>query len=246
MMLRRSVHPHHPSFNPDPYCQPSMTASTPVPPNQPSSGNRPALAREDLSALILAGGTATRFGGQDKGLASLLGRPLIEYILPRLEPHVAYLLISANRNRDVYRRYAPVVLPDAPDLPEAGGPLVGVTTGLRAAPTPWVVVVPCDTPALPADLVARLAAAVASAPGKRLAVATTHERRHATCMLLHRSLAVELTEALADGERQVRRWQDSVGAIEVPFEDPSRFENLNSPEDFQHFAASYASQQENG
>ena len=194
-----------------------------------------ALPPHDLTALILAGGAGSRLGGQDKGLVPLAGKPLIEHVLPRLQPHVAHVLISANRNQQTYRDYATAVLPDAPDLPEEGGPFVGIATGLRAAPTPWVVVAPCDTPALPLDFVVRLAGALRREAGPLVAVAVTEGQRHPICMLLHRALSADLDAALLQGERQVKRWQDKVGALEVGFDDPAAFENLNQSEDFVRF-----------
>lgn len=39
-----------------------------------------------VSAVILAGGRATRMGGEDKGWVALAGRPLIDHVLERLRP----------------------------------------------------------------------------------------------------------------------------------------------------------------
>ena len=52
------------------------------------------------------------------------------------------------------------------------GPLAGLHAGLQAAHTPLAVTVPCDSPFLPLDLVARLAAALEAAAAQ-LAVAKT-------------------------------------------------------------------------
>ncbi len=50
-----------------------------------------------VTGVILAGGCARRIGGQDKGLLSLLERPLIEYVLEALRPELTQVMISANQ-----------------------------------------------------------------------------------------------------------------------------------------------------
>ena len=95
-------------------------------------------------------------GGADKGLLDYQGRPLIEWALAALKPQVGECVISANRNLDRYAGYGLRVLTDT--LPDYPGPLAGVLAALQAVAADWLVVVPCDTPHLPADLVPRLRA----------------------------------------------------------------------------------------
>ncbi len=140
-----------------------------------------------LTALILAGGAATRMGGRDKGLLDLAGFPLVEHVAARLTPAVAGVLISANRNLLEWRRYGWPVLNDAP--PGGQGPLAGILAGLEACPTEWLLVVPCDAPALPRDLAARLTAASDRHP---LRIAQAGGNWQPVCALLHRSLARDL------------------------------------------------------
>src|SRR6185503_5545242 len=89
-------------------------------------------------------------------------RPLVDHALARLAPQVREVMISANRNAPAYAARVTRVLADASD--DFPGPLAGILAGLHAAPTPWLAVVPCDSPCLPADLVARLAQGLAGAP----------------------------------------------------------------------------------
>jgi molybdopterin-guanine dinucleotide biosynthesis protein A len=41
---------------------------------------------EAVTALLLAGGRATRMGGQDKGLIQVAGRPLAAHVLTVMAP----------------------------------------------------------------------------------------------------------------------------------------------------------------
>ena len=92
--------------------------------------------------------------GRDKGLVLREGRTLAERQLDALRPQVDALMISANRNLDHYAGFGAEVVRDA--QPGFAGPLAGIAAAARQARSAWIACVPCDTLALPADLVARL------------------------------------------------------------------------------------------
>lgn len=166
-------------------------------------------------------------GGADKGLLSFQGRPLITPVIERLAPQVVALTISANRNLDAYRAFGYPVLADR--SAERRGPLGGLQAGLAACRTPWLVICPCDCPALPADLVARLLAA-ATEHRASLAVAVVAGRMQPTFQLCRRELLPALDDFLAAGERRAGLWCRTQGAVEVSFPDPAAFANLNHPQ----------------
>lgn len=187
------------------------------------------IAARDITGVILAGGRGRRFGGADKGLLPLHGRPLIEHVIAALRPQVAELLISANRNLERYAAYGCRVLPDT--LADHPGPLAGMLSALRAAATPYVLSAPCDVPAPPADLAARLGAALVQAQSQA-AVAVCGGQVQPVFALLHRALADDLQEYLAGGGREAGAWLRRQHAANADFSDrPQAFENVNTPED---------------
>ncbi|MCA1770455.1 MAG: molybdenum cofactor guanylyltransferase [Halomonas sp.] len=191
------------------------------------------MVQHELTGLILAGGQGRRMGGVDKGLVAFHDRPLVAYVAERLAGRVAEVLINANRSQAQYAPLADRVIEDA----EGGfqGPLMGIYSGLRAASTPWVVVVPCDTPALPEDLVNRLVAGLGDAD---IAVACDGERLHPVVALIRTALADDLAAALADGERKIDRWYARHDWRRVDFSDcPAAFANLNTDEERQRLEA---------
>ncbi|WP_274865501.1 molybdenum cofactor guanylyltransferase MobA, partial [Serratia marcescens] len=109
---------------------------------------------KEISGVILAGGRATRMGGEDKGLVSIGGIALYQHILARLRPQVASIVISANRNQACYQASGLPVIGDL--TPDFAGPLAGMLAGLKQSSNEWVAFVPCDVPDFPADLVAQL------------------------------------------------------------------------------------------
>lgn len=181
----------------------------------------------DVSAVILAGGRGTRMGGADKGLLEYQQRPLVEWVLEAVRPQASEVLISANRNLEAYAKYGSRVLPDT--LPDYPGPLAGVLTAMDAIRTEWLLVVPCDTPHLPADLVPHLwrAAQTDEAP---VAVAADSVRTHYTLMLVQTRLADSLRDYLHSGQRAVHSWQAQFNPARHVFADSS-LENFNTPAD---------------
>ncbi|MDF2391102.1 MULTISPECIES: molybdenum cofactor guanylyltransferase MobA [Aeromonas] len=186
-----------------------------------------------VSAVILAGGRATRMGGEDKGWVALAGRPLIDHVLERLRPQVDEVLINANRSQTRYQALAPVISDDNNDYL---GPLAGMQAGLAAARHDWVLFVPCDGPALPHDLMARFRAALT--PATELVVAHDGDWLQPVVALLHKSLFPSLSAALAEGERKIDIWFARHRMAVVSFADqPDAFINLNSPAELAAYEA---------
>ncbi|MBN8473679.1 molybdenum cofactor guanylyltransferase MobA [Sulfuritalea sp.] len=182
-----------------------------------------------ITGVILAGGAGRRMGGVDKGLQELNGQPLVQRVLVRLAPQVDSVLISANRNRERYAGFGCPVLGDT--IPGYAGPLAGLQAALAHAGTPLLVSAPCDSPFLPADLVARLRAAL-EAKAADLAVARADGRVHRAFCLLRSDLRPGLDAFLASGERRVGLWHASLKVVEVDFDDEAEaFANVNTLED---------------
>ncbi|SDJ63289.1 molybdenum cofactor guanylyltransferase MobA [Billgrantia gudaonensis] len=189
--------------------------------------------RQEVTGLILAGGRGRRMGGCDKGLEPFAGRPLVAHVRERLVGEVAAVWINANRHLAEYAAWAERVVSDRE--PDFQGPLMGIHSGLCVAGTPWVLVVPCDSPALPVDLVPRLVAGVG---GGDIAVAHDGERLHPVVALIRTSLAEDLAAALSDGERKIDRWYARHAWRSVDFSDcPETFANLNTRDEKQRLEA---------
>lgn len=192
------------------------------------------IRREGITGIVLAGGLGRRMSedgsGIDKGLQPFRGRPMVAHVLERFAPQVGTVIVNANRNLDRYRAYGWTVAPDA--VEGFAGPLAGLHAGMSQADTAWVATVPCDSPFLPLDLVARLAAAIeaSAANGERaqLAVARTGTQAHPVFALVERALLPDLQRFLAEGRRKIDAWYAPLRVVEVDFEDETAFRNLNT------------------
>jgi molybdopterin-guanine dinucleotide biosynthesis protein A len=191
------------------------------------------LLPQNITGLVLAGGEGRRMGGVDKGLQLWQGQALAQHAVQRLQPQVGTLLISANRHLEVYRTWGwPVIVDKRVDGSlDFQGPLAGLLAGLRHAKTPWLVSVPCDVPLFPTDLVVHLAQHASTDAQDTIIMARSPERIHPVFCLLHTALAEDLQNFLDGGERQVQRWMRRHAIIEVSFETPGCFRNINACDD---------------
>ena len=181
-----------------------------------------------VTGVILSGGRGTRMGGVDKGLLPFRGRTMVEWVLDRIEPQVAEVLISANQNLDRYLALGHPVLTDR--ITGFAGPLAGLHAGLCLARSELVVAVPCDSPFLPPDLVQRMTQALDNTEAD-VAVARTGDQRHPVFCLCRACLLGHLTGFLEAGGRKADAWYAALKVCEVAFDDRAGgFLNINTLE----------------
>ena len=168
-------------------------------------------------------------GGEDKGLITLNGRPLIEYALSTLVPQVGRVLINANRNLSVYGQYGYPVIKD--EFDGYCGPLAGMASCLRAVVTPIMVTAPCDSPFIPRDLVPRLYQKMQQ-DGAEISVAHNGEWLQPVFSMLQNTVLDSLLSFLHNGGRKIDKWFESHKVAVVDFSDqPDTFLNINTRED---------------
>jgi molybdenum cofactor guanylyltransferase len=190
--------------------------------------------KENITAVILAGGRGRRLGGQDKGLLELNGKPLIEHILDAITPQVKAVIINANRNQQVYANYTYPVVSD--DMSDFQGPLAGFAVALSACDTDYIMTLPCDGPAVPTDLAARLSKALIDDKAE-LAVAHDGQRMQPVYALIPRSLLGSLQSFLAAGDRKIDLWYAQHKVALADFSDVMEsFFNINTEKDHQRAA----------
>lgn len=132
------------------------------------------LLTEDITAIILSGGQGSRMDGKDKGLVCFQNKPLIKHVIDCISPQVKDIVISCNRNHDSYADYGYPITSDMNSSdcasnsqesfyqgplyqgPIYQGPLAGIQAGLNIVKTKAAIIVPCDSPNIPKDLVKRL------------------------------------------------------------------------------------------
>jgi len=188
-----------------------------------------ATPTHDITAVILAGGKARRMDGEDKGLITLRGRPMIDYIITALRPQAGDIMINANRNPEQYAAFGLPVVADM--LGDYFGPLVGMATGMHTTDKPYIVTTPCDSPFIPETLVETL---YRSLDDNRTEISVAHDgaRMQPVFALLRCELLPDLLAYLDEGGRKIDGWYARHRLALADFSDsPDTFLNLNTPED---------------
>jgi len=187
------------------------------------------ISKNEITAVILAGGQASRMDGEDKGLIVFRELPLISHVINITKPKVSQILISANRNFEEYTNFGKVI---SDDLEGYQGPLAGISKALKVCSTPYLLVLPCDSPLIDTALIDSL---IEKMEISKVDICVAHDGSimHATFALMQTKLEKSLEEFLEEGGRKMALWyrQQSLERIDVS----SHLEvltNINRPEDF--------------
>ena len=187
------------------------------------------ITKNEITAVILAGGQALRMNGEDKGLIVFRELPLITHVVNVTKPKVSQILISANRNFEEYANFGEVI---SDDLEGYQGPLAGISKALKVCSTPYLLVLPCDSPLIDEALIDSL---IEKMEISKVDICVAHDGSimHATFALMQTKLEKSLEGFLEEGGRKMALWyrQHSLERIDVS----SHLEvltNINRPEDF--------------
>jgi molybdenum cofactor guanylyltransferase len=194
----------------------------------------------EVSALILAGGRATRFGGIAKHEIVVEGRTIFERQVAVLAPRVAEIIVSSAQPIAGYRTVA--------DAVSDGGPLAGIAAGLAAASTPWLLVVAGDMPYITPSVVDLLVTASTSPSPSRstttapdaIAFSIGGLPEPLFCLLRREPAAAAVATLVSRGDRKASRlltdvglrlaWIDETALREVD-PDLRALQNINAPSD---------------
>tara|TARA_R110002073_G_scaffold27872_10_gene89225 strand:- start:5740 stop:6315 length:576 start_codon:yes stop_codon:yes gene_type:complete len=179
--------------------------------------------KESVSAIILAGGQGARMNFKNKGLLSMQGKSLIEHVIERLKDQVDDIIISANNNLAEYRALGFTVVTDES---KSVGPLSGMYAGAFVAKHPLVLVVPCDMPYLPKNLVSTLGPHL----NARAISIFAHDRVQPLVSLIEREALKGIKHYLDDGGRSVMGWLEEInaGVLNWDTAEQKAFQNINS------------------
>jgi len=185
----------------------------------------------DVSALILAGGKATRLGGVAKHAIVIDGKSIFARQVEVLAPLVRDILVSAPAPID--EAYGTI-----PDTVADGGPVHGIAGGLHACPTTWLLVVAGDMPYVQPAVIELLCARTAKAVD---AVAFEIDGLPQPLLCVLKQATFEIVQgAFRAGERKASRVLTHLGLAVTWIREPElravdpelrSFANVNTPAD---------------
>ena len=182
---------------------------------------RSRLSSSDVSALILAGGRATRLGGVAKHELVIGGETIFARQVRVLAPRVREIMV-AGPEIPGYRRVV--------DAIEGAGPLAGIAAGLAAVATPWLLVVAGDMPWISGDVIDAL---LDRAEGNDAACVRERGLPEPLVSVLHARVWPIVERRVAAGRLKasaIFTEEDlAVGWLDDP--DPRALKSVNSPED---------------
>jgi len=187
------------------------------------------IDRNDVTAVILAGGKGRRMGGQDKGLVHYKNTTLIKHVIDALRLQTDNIMINANRNLEKYAEYGYPVVQDT--LSDFQGPLAGFMAAMSMARSDYILTLPCDSPAIDGHYLERMIQAKNQGHSD-IVVASDGQRLQPVYALIAVKLKPSLHAFLSAGGRKVDLWYQQHDFSLVEFtDDSSLFTNMNAPED---------------
>ncbi len=187
----------------------------------------------ELSAAILAGGRARRFGGADKASLTVGRARIIDRQLAALAAVTDDVRIVANEPG----RYQGLGVRLIPDAIAEAGPLGGIYTALLDARHEWVLVLACDLPFVTAALLERLARESQTADTSDAVVPRSARGLEPLCAIYRKGCAAVARARIERGELRVAALLHElrVRVLEpdalAPYDTGALFENVNTPHD---------------
>jgi len=165
-----------------------------------------------VSAIVLAGGASSRFGG-DKLAAQFAGRPLLERAVEAAAAVASEVIVVLAPGDDRALPEASVPVRRAVDPERHGGPLVGLLAGLEVAGEPVAIVVGGDMPTLSPTVLAVLVRALGATDGADAAVLVERGAARPLPLAVRNGAASQAARRLiGEGERSLRRLLDALSA----------------------------------
>lgn len=187
--------------------------------------------QNQISYLILAGGRGRRMNNLDKGLMPWQQKPMIEHVLKYLNAPADKIIISANRNIEIYKQYANTVIND--ELEDFQGPLAGILSAMQVCTTPYLVCLPCDSPEPPENMLQQLWQCM-QAENKTSALCHDGERLQPLFSIISCQHKLLLNDFLQQGRRKVHDFMTLIDPAICDFSSQKhRFNNFNRPDDMQ-------------
>lgn len=190
------------------------------------------IPKQQFSIVIQAGGRSERMG-QDKGLVSLNGKPLVQHILDQVDDLSTDIFIISNTPQ-TYQRFA---LPVYPDLIQGIGALGGIYSAVHYASLEYCLILACDMPFINRELIELL---LDLSPGYDVVIPRLQADEFAEpfrALYSKRCLAA-IEKAIQSGKRRVISFFQDVRVRYVDWDefshiDPLKltFFNINTPGD---------------
>jgi molybdopterin-guanine dinucleotide biosynthesis protein A len=187
------------------------------------------MKRDDVTAVILAGGKSRRMG-REKLFLDVGGQPLFERVLYPLQMLFDQVLVIANAPQSFEDYRLPVFGDIYP-----GSALGGLYTGIARAATPWVFVCAADMPFVNASLIRYL---LTQTENCDIVVPVSEQGMEPLCACYSKRCLSDMEQALQRGQYKIIDAWEHLRVCEVAMTElkhlpaiETAFINLNREED---------------
>lgn len=193
--------------------------------------NRQWIVRMKATAIVMAGGASKRMG-QDKSLLSVGDRPMIKYIIDRLQPNFNEIIISAN---DI-EKYASLGVKIVSDEIADKGPLGGIASALKASANELNFVTACDIPEIDIALVRQM---LRQGRDVDAVVPKTGSSRYEPLFAVYNKNALpSLEAALSSGNNRIIDALNQCTVRYIELADAQAIKNINTMDEYMEFVKS--------
>ena len=190
-----------------------------------------------VAGAILAGGKASRLGGEPKGLPGAGPESsVIENEIRELSAAGINNILIVTNDPEPYRTLKREVIMD---LRPGLGPLGGIEAALSYYSGRFDVtfILPCDLPGITAREITSLLTGFMEAEASVAVAVSERFSWEPLCAVVNNDVLPAISKAIDEGKRKVREvWKD-LGVVLVHFPDPAPFFNVNTPADLTRWVA---------
>lgn len=189
------------------------------------------MSEDQRTGIILSGGKSSRMG-KEKGLVDFQGKPLISHAIHTLAPLVDSIIIGANNEIDVYKKFGYRIVEDEI---KGVGPIGGLLSTLQHSSSERNFVISCDMPFLNSELLNFLFQSMHEFD----VVLAMHDgdKIEPLCGIYSKRIIPEIQTAIKNGKYKLLDLFKKVHFKSVmihdalPFYSDNLFYNINRPED---------------
>ena len=192
------------------------------------------MIENNILGIILAGGKSSRFG-EDKSIAKLGDKTLLDHTINKIEKEFAEILVISNNKEFNFKNNKIHLVEDC--IEGQLGPLVGILTAMKWVKKnnknyKWIASFPCDTPFFDMKFISELKIKIKET-SKKLIFLNSDKKRHNIFGLWSVDLIETLEEDIKNGLRKVEIWADKIGYenININTKEFDMFLNINTKED---------------
>ncbi|MCD5409833.1 MAG: molybdenum cofactor guanylyltransferase [Methanocellales archaeon] len=193
------------------------------------------------SAIVLAGGHSSRFGGMDKSLLRIGNKTMVECMIDNLSGIVDEIIIAVSEVEQGERIISTIGRASiAYDSIVGFGPIAGILAGMKSAKSEYVATVACDMPFVDPDVVELL---FSLAEGHDGAVPKWADGNFEPLHAVYRreSMMIECERAIQRGENTIMAPLRALNVRYVPIEEDIQkidaklrtFVNVNTPDELE-------------